>query len=431
MPGANVQFIREFAGIKEFLLTTNGLRILLIPRRLGKIAALMVHYNVGSRNEAVGHTGSTHFLEHLNFKGSKNFPGKTCPIDKIFARTGAIYNANTGNDRTAYYEVVVPEHLPTFMAIEADRMRGASFTDQDRQDEMTVVRNELEIVESDSDSVLCWHLLVGTAILEHPYHHPTIGYRADVEGVATSRIREFYDTFYHPNNAVVAVAGNFKEREVLGMIVQYFGEIPRSARSIPQVYTIEPPQHGERRVVLKRPGQNGTLVLGWVVPGMTHEDYASLDLLNYILSGGSGGLLTKKFVNTGLVQSANCFLEPLRDSYPFIIAVKLLENRGHRNIERQIRAYLEELQNEINEDHVERARRLTLAGATYRDDDMISLMMDISDAEGAGSWDLNARLHERQEKLTSDDVCTVMRKYLIPDNITVGWFVPERQRRGA
>lgn len=422
-----IKFLREYVGVREFLVTANKLRVLVVPRHLGKIVVFMVHYNVGSRHEAVGHTGATHFLEHLLFKGSARFPKETQPLDKVFALTGAVVNANTWNDRTAYYEAVLPKHLDKVMEVEADRMRGASFTDEDRQNEMTVVRNELERIESDPGALLS-DLVMATAIQEHPYHHPTIGYKSDIEGVATERIRAFYDTFYYPNNAVVMVIGNVNEKGVLAMILKHFGSIPASPRPIPETHTIEPPQRGERRVVLRRPGQNGIICFGWTVPGFAHDDFAALDVLTYMLTDGEGSLLVDRFVSTGKVQSISSFLGSLKDPNPLSISIRLLRAKGHRGVECDILACLKELKDGgITDEHVERAKRLALAGFAYGEDDPISLAMQLSFAEGAGSWSLNGRLYERTNEVTRDTLLAVMRKYFIPDNMTVGWFVPMRE----
>ena len=138
--------------------------------------------------------------------------------------------------------------------LEADRMRNSLIADSDRQSEMTVVRNELERGQNEPSEVLD-EAVYAAAFREHPYHHPTIGWRADVEGVPTSRLKEFYDTFYHPNNATVILVGDFDEQDALALINKYFGAYQSSAQPIPQVYTEEPPQQGEHRLVIRRAGE--------------------------------------------------------------------------------------------------------------------------------------------------------------------------------
>lgn len=423
-----VEFVKEYAGAREFRLPANGLRVLIAPYSIGDAVAMMVHYNIGSRHEAVGHTGSTHFLEHLLFKGSKNFPQDTDPIAKIFARTGAVANANTWYDRTGYYEIVLPEYLDLFMQVEADRMRNATFTDQDRQDEMPVVRNELERIQNNPVFVLEEELVVPTAIREHPYHHPTIGWRSDVEGVPTERIREFYETFYYPNNALVILLGTFDEEEVLSGVLKHFGHLPSSPKASPEIYAQEPPQRGERRAILRRQSQeDGIIMLSWMVPGAPHPDFAALAVLQSVLSRGNRAILSQEFVKSGLVRSIRLTFSQFKDPFPMILETGLLKRRGHQKIEREILDLFKRLQEEgIDQDLVDRSKRILVAQEWYARDGFINTLMKLSVAEGAGSWDLYYKNLEAIEEITAEDVMRVLRKYFVSDNMTVGLFIPEK-----
>ena len=206
----NYSKIKSSGGISEYLLKTNGLTVLLLEEHSAPVVTFMVTYLVGSRNEALGHTGATHLLEHLMFKGSRNYnkdSGDT--IWTLLQNVGARLNATTWLDRTNYFELLPKEHLESAMAVEADRMRYALLRDSDRQPEMTVVRNEFERGENDP-----WESLEksmwATAYQAHPYHHSTIGWQSDIEGVSTERLRQFYETYYWPNNATVTVIGDFQ-----------------------------------------------------------------------------------------------------------------------------------------------------------------------------------------------------------------------------
>ena len=176
-------------GIEELELTANGLRVLLVPEPAVPVATVCVVYHVGSRNEGVGHTGATHLLEHLMFKGSRRFdPRAGRSIARTLERVGASYNATTWFDRTNYYETVPPEHLELALELEADRMRHALLRDEDLVSEMTVVRNEFERGENEPFDVLIKDSFA-IAFREHPYHHPTIGWRDDIENVTIDRLR--------------------------------------------------------------------------------------------------------------------------------------------------------------------------------------------------------------------------------------------------
>jgi zinc protease len=248
------EFIKEKAGIREFRLKANGLRLLLFPNRIAPVVTFAVVYCVGSRNEAVGYTGATHLLEHLMFKGTPRYNRERgTAIAAVLEALGARFNATTWFDRTNYYETLPSARLEVAVRIEASRMRGSLIRDEDRQPEMTVVRNEFERGENSPFQVLYKHTFA-TAFREHPYHHPTIGWRSDIESVTTARLKEFYDVFYHPNNATAMVIGDFEEKEALAKIARRFGSIPPSASPIPEVHTVEPPQEGERRFTVRRSG---------------------------------------------------------------------------------------------------------------------------------------------------------------------------------
>ena len=250
-----VEFVAEEEGVREYRLQANGLKLLLVENHVAPVATFLVLYKVGSRNEAVGHTGATHILEHMLFKGTPTFnKGKKTQIAATLQRIGADYNATTWYDRTNYFETVPSDMLELAVHLEADRMRNSFIADEDRQSEMTVVRNELERGQNEPMLVLD-ESVYATAFREHPYHHPTIGWRADVENVPTARLKEFYDTFYHPNNATAVVVGDFDTPSALALIAKHFGAIPPSVSAIPEVYTDEPEQQGERRVTVRRAGE--------------------------------------------------------------------------------------------------------------------------------------------------------------------------------
>src|ERR1051326_2777964 len=237
--------ITAYEGITEYQLDANGLKVLLMPQRAAPVVAFMVAYRVGSRNEAVGHTGATHLLEHMLFKGTPTFnKERRTQVAATLQRGGADFNATTWYDRTNYFETVPSDALELAVHLESDRMRNSFIADEDRRSEMTVVRNELERGQNEPMVVLD-EAVYAAAFREHPYHHPTIGWRADVENVPTARLKEFYDTFYHPNNATAIVVGDFERGSALELVNKYFGSLPASPAPIPEVYTDEPRQQGD------------------------------------------------------------------------------------------------------------------------------------------------------------------------------------------
>ncbi|HYD83438.1 MAG TPA: pitrilysin family protein, partial [Opitutus sp.] len=279
---AGFTFVKTVGDISEYTLDANGLTVLMMPEHSSPTLTFMVTYRVGSRNEVTGTTGATHLLEHLMFKGTPAFNReKGNSVDQFLERVGGIYNATTGFDRTNYYANIGNEHLEGYMAIEADRMRNLWLRDSDRQPEMTVVRNEFERGEN-SPFMALYKELFQTAFVAHPYHHLPIGHRSDIERVPIEKLKEFYDTFYWPNNATVSIIGDFQPADALALVQRYYGVFPRSPHPIPELYTEEPDQRGARRTTVKRAGELGVVALGHKICAATHPDFAPLSIASAI-----------------------------------------------------------------------------------------------------------------------------------------------------
>jgi zinc protease len=187
--------VKSEGGVTEWRHTGNGLRVLTAPTPVAPVVAFGVVYRVGSRHELPGHTGATHILEHLMFKGTERFNrGKGTEAARELHRVGASFNATTWLDRTNYFEILPVDRLALAVDIESDRMRGALVRDADLESERMVVLNELDAGENDSFDLLMKSSFA-LAYLEHPYRHPTIGWRNDVERKSGDVLRGFYDTY--------------------------------------------------------------------------------------------------------------------------------------------------------------------------------------------------------------------------------------------
>jgi zinc protease len=341
MMTTNFELTGERDGVSRYMMLSNGMEVLLREDHAAPVVAFLVLYHVGSRNEAVGYTGSTHMLEHMMFKGTPEMNReKGNQIAAVLERVGADFNATTWYDRTNYFETVPSDQLELAVRIEADRMRNAYIADADRQSEMTVVRNELERGENDPTNVIDIHSHA-IAIREHPYHHPTIGWHSDVEGVPTERLKEFYDTFYWPDNATAIVTGDFGSDAALELLDRHFGPIGRAPRPIPKVYTREPEQQGERRFVVRRAGSDGIVALNFRTPEAAHADAAPLAVAQALLGSGRSSRLYRALVDTQIASDVMVGVELLRDPALFQIYAFVTPGVSHRRVER---ATLDELQ---------------------------------------------------------------------------------------
>src|SRR5882724_3163029 len=278
--------VKTLDGIEEYTLDSNGLDVLVVPDHTAPVVSFNVTYRVGSRNEVTGTTGATHILEHLMSKGSTAFNDpKGNSIKKYLERVGGGYKAETSLDYTKYYATVGVEGLDGYVAIEADRMRGLWLREADRQSEMTVVRNEFERDNNSPDYVL-YGEVTAAAYQALPYHHSTIGWKSDIECVPINKLKAFYDTYYWPNNATVTFVGDIDLGKALALVNKYYGGYKRSPTAIPALYTEEPDQTGARRVIVKRPGELGSVMIVHKVPNALHADHAALAVLDGILGAG-------------------------------------------------------------------------------------------------------------------------------------------------
>jgi zinc protease len=439
-------FVTESAGVREYRLP-NGLKVLLVENRVAPVVTFLVLYRVGSRNEAVGHTGATHLLEHMMFKGTPTFnKEQRTQIAATLQKIGADFNATTWYDRTNYFETVPSDKLALAIQLEADRMRNSFIADADRQLEMTVVRNELERGQNEPVMVLD-EAVYATAFREHPYHHPTIGWRADVERVPTARLREFYDTFYHPNNATAIMVGDFDEREALTLIVKYFGAHVATVASIPEVYTDEPAQEGERRFVIRRAGELAHVQIAHRTPAvlgqmrvLANEELAAraaeppddndiypLVVLSAALAHGLTSRLYQALVETQLAVSVASNCDQFRDPGLFNIYATVEPSVAPQQVEEVI---LQELQRAAREGlpaaEVAKAQQQILAQVAYNRDGTASVAAQLSEAEAVADWRFYRDYAANIERVTAADVQRVAQTYFHADNRTVGYFIPKQ-----
>lgn len=418
--------ITEYHGITEYRLESNGLKVLIMPQRAAPVVAFMVVYRVGSRNEAVGHTGATHLLEHMLFKGTPTFNKRNgTQIASVLQRQGAVYNADTWNDRTRYFEVLPSDQLELAIHIEADRMRNSFIDDEDRQSEMVVVRNEMERGENDPGRILDERIWAA-AFREHPYHHPTIGWRSDVEGMPTSRLKEFYDTYYHPNNATAILIGDFEEEAGLELINRYFGPIPPSPQPIPPMYTVEPPQEGEHRFTLRRSGQLGLVEIAWHIPEASHPDIPAIIVFDQILSAGISSRLYQALVETQIAVSASAQSYQFRDPGLFTVDMMLPPGGNHEAAERAALEVIERMKSEdVTGSELRKAQSQIVAHLIFLRDSPFGVVNALGEIEAATDWKFYVDLPALVQAVTPEDLRRVANQYLNTDNRTVGYFIPK------
>ncbi|MDX1438679.1 MAG: pitrilysin family protein [Rubricoccaceae bacterium] len=424
---SSFEFVRESSGIEEYTLSKNGLTVLLLSEGTAPVATFMVTYCVGSRNEVAGFTGATHLLEHLMFKGTERFNRDLgTSIFSVLQRVGAQMNATTWYDRTNYYELLPSEHLPLAMEIEADRMRGARVREEDLADERTVVLNELDRGENEPIRKLM-HGVFSTAFHAHPYGHPVIGWRSDVETVQAVGLRHFYDTYYWPSNATISVIGRFEKQEVFELIDRHFGAIPDRPHvdTDEEIITREPAQIGERRITIRQSGQLGTLMMAWKAPPGLDEDADALDVLAQILAGGKSARMHRRLTDTGLTTVATAFYPRLRDPGLFVLYANLVPGTLHSQVESGMRTLIADVvENGVSEAELAKARRQVVAEEAFGRDGSFAVASRLNEAIAVGDWTLYTTYRQRIEAVTAEDIQRAARRVFSDDRVTVGEFIP-------
>ncbi|MCA1638898.1 MAG: insulinase family protein, partial [Acidobacteria bacterium] len=416
-----IQKVTSVEGITEYRLP-NGLKVLLFPDQTKQTTTVNITYLVGSRHENYGETGMAHLLEHLAFKGTPRHPN----IPQELTSRGARPNGTTWVDRTNYFETFAAndENLNWALDLEADRMVNSFIAKKDLESEFSVVRNEMESGENNPFGVTLQRVL-GSAYEWHNYGKSTIGARSDVENVPIDRLQAFYKKYYQPDNAVLVVAGKFDEAKTLGLIQKYFGVIPKPDRKLPEIYTAEPTQDGERQVTVRRVGDTQYLIAGYHVPPGSHPDSAAVTLMTNILINEPAGRLYKALVETKKVSSvfgANfAFKEPGYNWY----ATELRKENSLDEARKTMLDTIESLaKNPPTKEEVERVRTAALKNfeLTLNDPNQVGLILSSSIA--LGDWRLWFLNRDRIKKVTPEDIQRAAQTYLKQSNRTVGIFVP-------
>jgi zinc protease len=418
-------FVKSLGGIGEYRLDSNGLSVLIAPNHAAPVVTFQVTYRVGSRNEVTGTTGATHLLEHLMFKGSEAFNDRNGnSIKQFLERVGGQFNATTSVDRTNYFATLGRDSLDGYVAIEADRMRHLWLHEADRQAEMTVVRNEYERGKNDPNNALLEEV-TAAAYVALPYHHPTIGWKSDIEHVPIEKLREFYDTFYWPNNATVTVVGDVETAAVLALVKKYYGAYPHSPEPIPSIYTEEPAQTGPRRVILTRPGELGTVVIAHKVPNGRDADDPALEMLDSILSAGKSSRLYRALVDQGLALSADSGTDLHRDLSLHTIYARLAPGATHAQVEQGLLREIARIKNDgVTAEEIARVKQQFRAADAYKRDGTAAVASELNEWIAVGDWTLYVTVPQKVEQVTAADVQRVARLYLNEDQSTTGWFVP-------
>ncbi len=409
-------------GITEYELH-NGLKVLLFPDPSRSTITVNITYLVGSRHEGYGESGMAHLLEHLVFKGTPRHPN----IPQELTARGARPNGTTWYDRTNYFETfnATEDNLRWALDMEADRMVNSFISKKDLESEFSVVRNEFEAGENDPAGILM-ERVISTAYLWHNYGKSTIGSKEDIERVPIENLQAFYRKYYQPDNAVLIVAGKIDEQKTLAMVNEYFGVIPRPTRTLPQTYTVEPVQDGERHVTLRRVGDVQLTAAGYHIPDGSHADFPAIQVLTDVLINEPAGRLYQALVETKKASRVYGFAWSLKEPGYAYFAAEVLKEKSLDDATRTFLNVFDNLKNNpVTREETERAKNKFLKQfeQTYNNSERLALTL--SEYIAKGDWRLWFYYRDQMEKVTADDVNRVIRDYFKPSNRTTGFFIPE------
>ncbi len=394
----------------------NGLTVVLKEIRTTPVTAFCVWYRVGSRNEHLGITGASHWVEHMMFKGTQKYG--EAEMDRMVSREGGVRNAFTWVDFTAYYETMPSDKIDMAIALEADRMVNTRFNPKEVASERTVIINEREMYENSPGFRLAEELQA-TAFRVHPYGHEVIGHVSDLKTMTRDDLYGHYRRYYAPNNAIVSVSGDFDSTEMMARIEKLFGKI-KPSQGIPKQHAEEPPQRGQRRVTVKGEGDTHYLSLSFHAPSATHPDYMALVALDSVLCGASGlsffgggtsnrsSRLSKALVDAEWMADVGGGVVPTIDPFLYSIGGTVMPGKRIEDVEARIWAEIERARSEpVTQAELDRALKQTRAQVAFGTETVTNQAFWLGFSEMIQDYSWFSGFLDRLAKVTVDDVLRV------------------------
>ncbi|MEA3509533.1 MAG: pitrilysin family protein, partial [candidate division NC10 bacterium] len=397
----------------------NGLKVLLLEEHKAPVITFHIWYRVGSRNEKPGRTGLAHLMEHMMFKGTTKVGSQL--FSQRVRRNGGQDNAFTSQDYTGYFVTIAADRMGLPLELEPDRMVNLLLDPDEVKRERSVVMEERRLRTEDDPTRSLWEEIGAAAFKAHPYGNPIIGWMEDIRQLNRRDLHAFYKRYYVPNNAVVVVVGDFKREELLPRIKEAFGSIPRGPEP-PPVRSKEPPQKGERRVVLRRPdAQLPSVTATYHVPNLTDPDSYALEVLEVILSGGRSARLHRSLVyEKQLALSAGAYYARVSaDPELFTLYCSPLPGKMVQETEQALYAEIDLLKTDlVSPRELQKAKNQIEASFIFSQDSVFRLAQQLASYEIVAGWQYWKAYLPGIRAVTRDDIRRVARKYLRSENRT-------------
>ena len=419
---------------------SNGLHVMLKEIHTAPIISQWIWYRVGSRDEIPGKTGISHWVEHMQFKGTPQFPASV--LDKAISREGGFWNALTYVDWTTYFETMPAAKIDLALRLEADRMVNSSFNPEEVASERTVIISERQGKENEPMFQLN-EAMRAAAFRVHPYHHEVIGDMADLETMEREDLYRHYRNYYRPNNAVLTVAGDFETDRMLERIRELYAPLPEGEQP-PRQSRPEPPQRGEHRLVIEGTDDTTYVQAIYHAPSASEDDFFPLMVLDSLLSGPAslnmfgGGIsnktsrLYRRLVEGDVAASIHGSLPVTIDPYLYRVTITV---RSDHSPEEAITALDEEIRRLQDEppskEAIQRAAKQARALFAYGSESITNqaFWMGFSEMFATYEW-FNTYL-DRLQAVTPEDVQRIAQTYLVPRNRVLGTYLPTKNSEAS
>jgi zinc protease len=418
----------------DYTMTTlaNGMQVVFLEDHSTPIVHTEIWYHVGSKNERPGRTGFAHLFEHMMFKGSKNVEPEGHP--SWISSIGGQSNAYTTEDATVFWETVPAQYLPLVLWLEADRLATLRIDEDVFKTEREVVKEERRMRIDNQPYGRLNELIYNQAFTVHPYKHPTIGSMKDLEAASITDVRDFFRTFYVPNNATLVLVGDFNTKEAQDLVAKYLGRVPKSNRPVPRDIPKEPAQTQERRIKLEETWPLPAVVVAHHITFDGDPDSYPLHIASKVLSDGQSSRIYRRLVYEKQIALAAFGGGNIIEDPNLFYAVAIVQP-GHAPDE-AINALITELDRlrnepitaaELQQAKNQFARDYIFSRESNKDKAMqlghaAVIHNDIKTADGEFDIFMN---------ITQADVQRVARKYFTPENRLVMTVVPKGNGSGG
>ncbi len=408
----------------------NGLKILVKEDHRAPVAISQLWYKVGASYEHGGITGVSHVLEHMMFKGTKNYGPNE--FSKIIAANGGRENAFTGRDYTAYFQTLDASRLEVAFQMEADRMRNLRLDEAEFAKEVKVVMEERRMRTDDKPTALTYEQFNAAAYVNSAYQNPVIGWMDDLQNMQLADLQQWYQDWYAPNNATLVVVGDVDPEEVYRLALKYYGPIEPSQTAIPKPRNEIKPL-GEKRITVRAPAELPYLIMGYQVPVVRTAEQAwepyALDMLAGVLDGSNSARFAKELVRGEQIAASAGAGYSLFSRHNEQFLFDGMPANGHtiEELEAAILQQIERVQTElVAVEELERIKVQIITSKVYELDSIFYQAMKLGTLETVGlDYRLADSYLDKIKAVTPEQIREVANKYLQREYRTIATLDPQ------